>query len=260
MTRYSVLIATASVLAFIAAASAWPWRPGRIGGLLFGIVAAALYVNAALYPWRRRWNARPLGTARRWLRLHVYGSTLATLFVVLHIGWQWPAGTLGWLLLGLSIWAGVTGLLGVWLQRTVPRLISRRLTVEAIYERIPHLVRVLNEEADALMKSAPETLARAYTTEVRPVLAAPRPSLAWLTGTAPDITAAAAAIDRMRPFAGGAERERLTDLASVLQDKADLDAQFSLQRLLRGWLLFHVPPAMALIGVLAIHVAAVVWH
>jgi hypothetical protein len=259
-TLGSALIALASVLVFIAAGWAWPWRPGRIGGLTFGIAAAVLYANAALYPWRRRWQARPLGTARRWLQLHVHGSTLATLFVVLHTGWRWPAGTIGWLLFGLAIWTGVTGLAGVWLQRAVPRLISRRLTVEVIYERIPELARALAAEADALMSGAPETLARAYATDIRPVLDAPRASLKWVTGTPPEVLAAAGAIDRLRPFAGGAERQRLTDLASILQDKSDLDAQLSLQRLLRGWLLIHVPPAVLLIGVLVVHVVAVVWH
>ena len=259
-TLYSAIVAIVSVLLFLVAAWAWPWRPGRIGGLMFGVVAAALYVNAGLYPWRRRWNARPLGTARRWLQLHVHGSTLATLFVVLHIGWRWPAGTIGWLLFGLSMWTGVTGLAGVWLQRAVPRLISRRLTVEAIYERIPELVLALAAEADVLMNGAPETLARAYAAEIRPALNAPRFSLKWVTGTAPDVIAAAGAIERLRPFAGGAERQRLADLAAILQDKADLDAQLSLQGLLRAWLRLHVVPGVLLIGFLIVHVVAVVWH
>jgi hypothetical protein len=258
--RYSALIAAISVLVFAASAWAWPWRPGRLGGLLFGILAAALFVNAALYPWRRRWNTRPLGTARRWLQLHIYGSTLAMLFVLLHIGWRWPAGTMGWLLLLLSMWTTVTGLAGVWLQRTVPRVISRRLTVEAIYERIPELIRALVGEADALMQGAPDMLARVYTAEIRPVLDGPRTSVKWLTGPGPAAVVASGSVDRLRPYAKGAERERLDDLASILQDKADLDAQLSLQGLLRGWLILHVPPAILLIGLMVVHVAAVVWH
>ena len=258
--RYTALIATISVLAFAVSAWAWPWRPSRVGGLLFGILAAVLFVNAALYPWRRRWNTRPLGTAQRWLQLHIYGSTLATLFVLLHIGWRWPAGTMGWLLLLLSIWTTVTGLAGVWLQRTVPRVISRRLTVEAIYERIPELIRALVGEADALMQGAPDMLARVYTVEIRPVLDGPRTSVKWLTGPAPAAMLMSGSVDRLRPYAKGAERERLDDLASILQDKADLDAQLSLQGLLRGWLILHVPPAILLIGLMVVHVAAVVWH
>jgi len=132
--------------------------------------------------------------------------------------------------------------------------------VEAIYERIPELIRALVGEADALMQGAPDMLARAYAGEIRPVLDGPRTSVKWLTGAAPGTLAASGSLDRLRPFASGAERERLDDLATILQDKADLDAQLSLQGLLRGWLVLHVPPAMLLIGLLAVHVAAVVWH
>jgi hypothetical protein len=259
-TRYSVVIGVLSLVAFLAMAWAWPWRPGRIGGLAFGILAAVLFVSAALYPWRRRWKTRPLGTAERWLRLHVYGSTLAMWFVLMHMGWQWPAGVMGWLLFGLSLWTTVTGLAGVWLQRMVPRMLSRRLSVEAIYERIPELVGALVAEADALMTGAPEALARAYAGEIRPVLATSRPSLTWLTGTPPGALAATGSLARLRPFAAAPDRARLDDLEAIIQDKSDLDAQLSLQGLLRGWLVVHVPPALLLIGVIASHVIAVVWH
>ena len=259
-TRYSVVIGVLSLLTFLVMAWAWPWRPGRLGGLAFGILAAALFVSAALYPWRRRWKTRPWGTAQRWLRLHVYGSTLAMWFVLMHMGWQWPAGGMGWLLFGLSWWTTVTGLAGVWLQRMVPRVLSRRLSVEAIYERIPELVGALVAEADALMTGAPEALARAYAGEIRPVLATSRPSVAWLTGTPPGALAATGSLARLRPFAAGAERARLDDLPAIVRDKSDLDAQLSLQGLLRGWLIVHVPPALLLIGLIATHVIAVVWH
>jgi hypothetical protein len=259
-TRISAAIGLVSTVTYLVLAWAWPWRPGRLGGLLFGIIAAALFVNAALYPWRRTWQTRPLGTARRWLQLHVYGSTLAMLFVLLHIGFRWPAGTMGWLLLLLSAWTTITGLAGVWLQRAVPRVMSRRLTVEAIYERIPELMHALVEEADALMAGAPDTIAGAYSGEIRPALATPQASVKWLTGTPPPALAIGESIERLRPFAAGAERTRLDDLESIVQDKSDLDAQLSLQGLLRGWLVLHVPPAILLMGVLAVHVVAVVWH
>ena len=92
---------------------AWPWQPGphrrtRVRHARRGL----LFVNAGLYPWRRRWRTRPLGTAQRWLQLHVYGSVLALLFVLIHVGFRWPAGMMGWLLLLLSFWATVTGLAG----------------------------------------------------------------------------------------------------------------------------------------------------
>jgi hypothetical protein len=258
-TRITAIVCVVSVIAYAALAWWWPWRPGRIGGLVFGIFAALLFINAALYPWRRRWRARPLGTARRWLQLHIYGSVIAFLFVVIHMGFRLPAGTMGWLLFVLSAWTTITGLAGVWLQRVVPQAMSQRLSVEAIYERIPELMRALVAEADALMAGAPQTLATLYSGEIRPAIATPRTSMKWLAGTPPDAVTGAS-IEQLRRFSDGAERQRLDDLESIVRDKADLDAQLSLQGLLRGWLVVHVPPAIALIGLLAVHVIAVVWY
>lgn len=258
--RFALLAAVISVAAFFALNWAWPWQPGRIGGLVFGTLAAVLFVNAGLYPWRRRWRTRPWGTAERWLNLHIYGSVLAFLFVLIHAGFRWPAGTMGWLLLLLSFWATATGLLGAWLQRTVPRMMAQRLTVEAIYERIPELVHALVAEADALMAGAPDTLARAYAGEIRPVLETSRPSMQWLTGADPAAAKSAEPLKKIRQFVGAADRARVDDLESILQDKIDLDAQLSFQRILRGWLILHVPAAILLIFVMATHVFAVVWH
>jgi hypothetical protein len=256
----TIAVGAVSVVLYDVSSSLWSWQPGRIGGLTFGVLAALLFLNAGLYPWRRRWRARPLGTAQRWLHLHVYGSALAMLFVLLHMGPRWPAGTMGWLLLVLSAWTTVTGFAGMWLQRLIPFLLASRLSVEAIYERIPDLVKGLAAEADALMKDAPDVFARAYSTEIRPLLAEPQVSVAWLTGSSPAREALLRPLANLRPFLDAGDRARLEDLEAILQDKVDLDAQMSLQRILRTWLVIHVPAAMLLLGLLAVHIAAVVWH
>src|SRR4051812_7786189 len=84
--RATGAVAVASLVMFAGAAWWWPWRPGRIGGLAFGIGAAILYVLSGLYPLRRRLRSRPLGTAQRWLQLHVYAGALAMVFVLIHTG------------------------------------------------------------------------------------------------------------------------------------------------------------------------------
>ena len=117
-----------------------PWAPGRIGGLIFGTIAAVLFFNAGLYPLRRRWRAKPLGTVQQWLQLHIYGSVIALVFVLIHIGFRLPGGTFGWWLFLLTVRTALTGVVGVLLQKWVPVLIARNLKVEAIYERIPELV------------------------------------------------------------------------------------------------------------------------
>ena len=167
---------------------------------------------------------------------------------------------MGWLLFGLSWWTTVTGLAGVWLQRTVPRVLSRRLSVEAIYERIPELVARARRRGgcadDRRAGGARARLCRRDPSGARHL--APERDVA--DRHAAGALAAAGSLARLRPFAAGADRARLDDLESILQDKSDLDAQLSLQGMLRGWLIVHVPPAMLLIGVMASHVIAVVWH
>ncbi len=43
-------------------------------------------------------------------------------------------------------------------------------------------------------------------------------------------------------------------------EKMELDAHFTLQRLLRLWPIIHVPPAMCLLAAIAVHIAAVVYY
>jgi hypothetical protein len=250
----------ASVLAiYVALALQMPWQPGRLGGLIAGSLAAALFVNAALYPARRRWRARPLGTAQRWLQLHIYGSAIATLLVLVHVGFRWPSGLMGWWLFVLTLWTTATGVVGVYLQKSVPLVVLRSLRVEAIYERIPELSGRLLQEADALMDAASEMPSRTYHSELRPLLERPAPSWTYVLNSRGNRAPVLDRIDRLTPFADEADRGRLADLRAIVDDKADLDAHMSLQRALRAWLALHVPAAMLLLALLAVHIFAVVY-
>ena len=243
------------------ATAAWwsAWQPGRLGGLLAGSMAAALFVNAALYPWRRRWRAWPLGTAQAWLQLHIYGSTLAALLVLIHIGFRLPAGTFGWCLLGLTLWTTASGLLGVFLQKRLPALMATQLRVEPIYERIPALVSQLAAEADAAMTGASDAASRTFQAEIRPLLATPSPSWGFLTTGRAERERLLDPLTRIAAFVGEEDRARLAEVQSIARDKFDLDIHMSLQRALRLWPMTHVPPAMLLLGLLVVHILAVVY-
>jgi len=121
------------VMVLVYAIGAWlaPWSPKRGLGLFFGIVASLVFVFEMAYPYRRS-RARPLGTARRWLQAHVYLGALAFLAVLIHAGFHWPGGFMGWALLLLSAWTTLTGLVGVWLQKWLPIVMSEGLRVEAL--------------------------------------------------------------------------------------------------------------------------------
>ena len=255
----NLLIAAAAglVMVLVYATSAWlaPWSPKRGLGLLFGIVASLVFVFEMAYPYRRS-RARPLGTARRWLQAHVYLGALAFLAVLIHAGFHWPGGSMGWALLLLSAWTTLSGLVGVWLQKWLPIVMSEGLRVEALYERIPALIEHLLKEADALVANASEVLERFYLAEVRTRLAVVEPSWSYLLDVRAGRERALEPFRRMSSFVDPAEKEIVNDLMTIRMEKMDLDVHYSLQGILRRWLMVHVPPAAVLMALLAVHILA----
>jgi hypothetical protein len=216
-------------------------------------------VGAALYPLRRRLMWPPLATAQGWLQFHLYGSTLSALFVLVHIGFRLPAGQFGWWLLGLTVWTTLSGLAGVGLQKWIPALLASQLTVEVIYERIPELLEQLRTDAAKTMEGASDVLQRFYDAQVRPSLAGLSPSWAYVFDARRARDERLSPFEHLRTFVGDEDKGRLTDLQSIVTEKLEIEAHFSLQRALRLWPLVHVPPAMILLAVVAAHIAQV-WY
>ena len=246
-------------LALYAGLAWWArWSPGRFWGLTFGTLAAAVFVIDGLYPLRRRLMGWPFGTAKRWLQFHLYGGALACLFTLIHIGFVLPHGQFGWWLFGLTLWTTLTGLVGVWFQKWIPTLMASQLSVEALYERIPEMADRLQGEADTVVKGASDLLERFYA-EIRPSLAGVDPSWSFLADIRAGRERRLAPFRDVAQFVSGEDETRLKDLEAIVSEKMELDAHYSLQRALRLWLPLHLFPAMVLLGLLAVHVLAVVY-
>jgi hypothetical protein len=252
-------IAVSAMLLAIYAVWAWwvPWRPGRAGGLTFGTIAALIFFFDGLYPVRRRLLAWPLHTAQAWLQLHLYGGIVASLCVFIHVGFALPRGTMGWWLFGLSLWTTLTGLFGVMLQKWIPRVVSGSLRVEALAARMPVLTAKLLGDADEVMRGASDRLFTAYQSDIRPGLLRPQPMWAYVANVQSGRGRYTQSLERLERTA--ADRDRLEELKSIVSEKAELDVHLSLQRALRAWLILHVPPAIVLLGLLAVHIFAVLY-
>jgi hypothetical protein len=236
----------------------WPYSPKRGMGLVFGIFAALAFVFEMLYPSRRP-RARPLGTARAWIQAHVYMGALAMVAVVIHAGGL-PHGGFGWWLFLLSLWTTLSGLLGVWAQKTLPLALAEGLRVEALYERIPSLVEQLVEEADTLLAECSDVLDRFYQQELRPGFATPRPSWSYVFDVRSGRERALGPLRQIAGYVSAEEKPKVDDLTNLYTEKLELDAQWSVQRVLRFWLWLHVPPAAVLMGLLVIHVFTWLWY
>ncbi len=256
----TLTVAVLSMALYVGYAWLRPWQPGRLWGLVFGSLAAAVFFLDALYPLRRRLLSWPLGNAQRWLQFHIYGGFLALLWVLIHVGFNWPSGTLGWWLFGLSLWAVLSGFMGVFLQKWLPTVMTDSLLVEAIYDRIPEMTRRLVDEADKVLSGCSDALNQVYLSEIRPLIAAPAPDWSYVFNLRVGRARRLAPLQDVAPFVADEEQPQLEELTTIVTEKLELDAHYSLQRALKYWIYVHVPPAAILLGLLVVHVFAVIMH
>jgi len=242
----------------IAYSQFWPWSAKRDLGLALGIIAALAFVGEMLYSARRRVVA--LGRVRIWLQAHVHVGILGLVAAVLHAGFRWPSGSMGWALLSLSLWTTATGVLGRVLQKWAATSLGTGLRIEAVYERIPEFAEKLRAEADSLMMGASRVLASFYEVEVRDSLSRVTPSWSYLFDVRAGQQAALAPLRRMVQFVEPEEKPRVHDLIAIVTEKMELDAHYSLQRLLRRWPWLHVPAACLLMSLLIVHILAWLWY
>jgi len=95
---------------------------------------------------------------------------------------------------------------------------------------------------------------------VRPSLSRPSPSWGFLLDVRASRDRALEPFRRVGEFVDPSQRTLIDDLMNIYTEKIELDAHYSLQGILRRWLVLHVPTAGLLMGLLAVHVFAWVWY
>lgn len=228
-----------------------------------GAIATLLLVVAAAYGARRRLVAAAtrhrMGSAHAWLRLHVWIGAAFLLALAVHGGPTLPEGLLSRALWLLSLWTVLSGLLGLAVQRTVPRLLSAAAATEVNYDRIPELVDEIRQRADVLSERAETPVRNLYRRSLAPMLAAPQRNLSVLL-EAGGRRRQLDPVHRLQTLLPEEQRHRLDELEALVRTKLDLDTHYTLQQVLRGWLWLHVPTSALLLVLVAVHVASVLYY
>ena len=257
----SFVLATALCLLLLLA-NAWlsEFHPGNVWGLSYGVSGAVLLVGATLYAARRRTPARGPISSHSWLQFHVYGGALFLLLVLMHSGFRFPEGTLAWALWILSVWTVVSGILGILIQKWIPRLLTSGLATEAHYDRIGELVEAVRGKAAALVGSSDVMVQEFYERNLAPQLAAPEPRWIYFIDITGGIQSRVSQFRYLRDFLPSHERKGLDQLQALFVTKLELDAHYTLQRLLRWWLYAHVPFALMLVVLVGFHVFSILYY
>ena len=244
-------------------------------GLIFGSIALGLMLFAALLSLRKRFPVWRIGRTKIWMRAHLWLGFLALPMVLFHAAFH-ARGALTAVLMWLTVVVVASGIVGAWLQHTLPTRIFREVPFETIYDQIPVIRQQLVAEAeghaaDVTQKMAPATGAGATVVDtlmdlptmeneteafrqffVESVLPYLREQGArgsrfasrdWVRGR----------FEQMRKGFLPAAWTPLTAIEEICEEKRQLDHQRVLHKWLHGWLLVHLPVSAALVLLAIVH-------
>jgi hypothetical protein len=148
----AIFVAAVVVYAPYASRSEAPSGGSRVG-LTYGIAGFAMMLYAGLLGARKKVPVWRLGRAQSWMRGHLWLGTLSLPVILFHAGLTFGGG-LTLVLMWLFVIVVVSGLVGAWLQHTVPRRMMREVPMETIYGQIDHVRQQLVNEADTIVAEA----------------------------------------------------------------------------------------------------------
>ena len=256
-------------------------------GLIYGSVAAAIFVFAALLGLRRKRPTLKVGRTQLWLKGHIWLTILTIPLVLLHCGFSLGSPMTKWFLVIYGI-VMVSGFYGLALQHVLPRLMKDHVPGETIFEQIPHLRNQMHESAREMRKALETTPARAVaafssgSTTLFSSPAAPAavlesqtdpavqtlkqfldetalPYLAASRGEKLPLGGQRVSDDQFRFLkisVGGELKNKVEQLQSWCDQRRQFDLQTKLQHWLHGWLLVHIPFSVLLLVFTAWHIVA----
>ena len=252
----TVLWTALLLLAYIKLAPLYPRHAYLTGWVLFAAMLFLTFFNL-----RKRVPFLRIGSASLWLQLHLYVGIFSGALFFVHISWSWPAGIFHQLLAWCYVIVFVTGVLGLWISRTFPRM----LTVagyETPFERIPFARANLRQEAEALVLAGVDgqtspVLAEFYTKKLGMFFTKPCNWFAHLRQSRAPLAAHMSQFDEVQRYTRKGEREMLDKLRDLVTRKHMLDYQYSLQSALRLWLFAHIPLSYSLLIFSVLHIILV---
>lgn len=251
---------------------------GTAAGLIFGSAGFAFMIFAALLGARKRVPVYRFGRAQTWMRGHLWLGLLSLPILLLHSGFRYGHGLTAWLMTLLII-VVASGVFGAALQHYMPRVMTREVPMETIYEEIEHVRAQLLEEAEELLKLATggEKKAAAETGEAELAAAPSAGTVAVIDEASPlrnfyeqelkpflekpaargsalgDAAQASSAFAQLRTLVPASLHTTIADLEGICEEERQLTLQSRLHVWLHGWLLLHIPLSLALILLGAIH-------
>ncbi len=227
-----------------------------------GAIGTTLAAFAAALSARKRLAYQGVGRLSSWLRVHIYAGIVAAFAIAFHSGFH-AGGPLTALLLALFWLTVASGLLGWWLARSVPRLLTAMEENPAILEDL------LATRAESI--AGMQELAAGASTGFRALVSERlmKDAVSWRrilrfyerrSTLAQELPAFQ---NEYKPalLSLREHEQRAFGRAVEFALRANkMNAELFLQRLLRGWLTFHVVVTAAMFSLAAVHIVSVLYY
>ncbi len=227
-----------------------------------GLALMGMCLFLAAYNLRKKLPFIPLGKSSTWLQIHIYIGFVSILMFAIHIGGRVPNGSLEILVGSIYILVAMSGIIGLYLTRTIPkRLTARGGTI--VFEEIPMLRRELRTKAekvaiDSITETKKTTIADFYSYRLSSYFMMPSNQWTHFFGSEDSLKGIHTAMHGVRRYLNPRELEILGEIENLVIQKDTLDLQHSLQRGLKYWLFTHIPLTYGLL-ILGLFHAIVAW-
>lgn len=178
-------------------------------GLTFGILGFLLMLFCAFLGLKRRVPHWRLGRAQTWLRGHIWFGLLVSVLVAYHTGFR-ALGPIGWTLWGFLIFVTVSGIVGLYIQQTVPRILLHGLkplpsmNAESPAQQLKELMADCYKQAEAVVVKFAGSLDKPAPEMPPESAAVPAPVGAPVASAAAGTPATPPPAAAPKPAAGGA--------------------------------------------------------
>jgi hypothetical protein len=195
---------------------------------------------------RKRFRSWRLGSARMWLRGHLWLGFIALPLIWMHAGnfGIEHGGMLTRVIMVLMYIVWITGIYGILLQQFMPGHLKNKIPNETLWSQIGKAVDAMRSDA-ARLAGSEGAIFEFYQSTVQPYLLG-SPSHSRLVAVA----TASAAMKSQEP----ASSATIDTLQKMCGDYRSLMAEKRLLWWMHSWLLIHVPLSVALLFLTFIHI------
>ncbi|MFO0952847.1 MAG: hypothetical protein U0835_17195 [Isosphaeraceae bacterium] len=116
-------------------------------GLVFGVVGGFLMLFEMLLYVRKKLRVWRIGRAKLWMKAHIWVGFIVVPLFVLHSGFRWTSGPLSSVLMFSFLGVIVSGIWGLALQQSLPKLMLDTVPAETIRSQIDRVRGLMLEEA-----------------------------------------------------------------------------------------------------------------